>query len=121
MTNHLYPRDEVEARRGPVTVTDPVVAVPTEDLRALFDVAVGSLNFASGFLDTDEVDALRRVAVLIGVDPRAGTPTEFAKRTAHAHTPEAPSWPDGPCKWCGRYNGPNDDDRHPAADEVRAP
>ncbi len=121
MTNHLYPRDEVEARRGPIAVTDPTVAVPTEDLRTMFDIAVGSLNFVSGFLDSDEVDVLRRVAVQIGVDPMAGTPKEFALRTAHPHTPEYPSWSTGPCKWCGRDLDPEDPDRHPAPDEVRVP
>jgi hypothetical protein len=121
MTNHLYPRDEVEARRGPVAVTDPAITVPTEDLRALFDIAVGSLNFVSGFLDTDEVDVLRRVAVQIGVDPMAGTPKEFALRTAHAFVPDTEGWTDGPCKWCGRHNDPKDYDPHPAAGEVRAP
>ncbi len=121
MTNHLKPRDEVEARRGPISVTDPTIAVPTGDLRTMFDIAVGSLNFASGFLDTDEVEVLRRVATLIGVDPMAGTPVEFAKRIAHPHTPEYGSWPTGPCKWCGRDLDPKDPDRHPASDEVRAP
>ncbi len=121
MTNHLYGHDEAIARTGPTTVTDPAITVPTDDLRTLFDIATGSLNFGSGFLDTDEVAALRRVAVLIGVDPMAGTPTDFAKRTAHAHTPESPSWPEGPCKWCGRHNDPKDYDPHPAADEVRTP
>jgi hypothetical protein len=117
MTNHLYGHDEAIARTGPTTVTDPAITVPTGDLRTLFDIATGSLNFGSGFLDSDEVDALRRVAVLIGVDPMAGTPTEFAVRIAHAYTPEPDDrsgW--GWCRWCRR-----DNDEHPAADEVRAP
>ncbi len=51
--------------------------VPTEDLQVMFDVAVESLDFASGFLDNDEVLALRRVAVLLGVDPMKATPHNF--------------------------------------------
>ncbi len=121
MTNHLHYYDEVVARRGEPTVTDPTVTVPTEDLRALFDIATSSLNFGSGFLDTDEVEVLRRTAVAIGVDPMAGTPREFALRTAHAFVPDTEGWLDGPCKWCGRHNDPNDYDPHPAADEVRVP
>jgi hypothetical protein len=50
----------------------------TEDLRVLFDTAVGSLDFASGFLDNDEVLALRRVAVVLGVDPLEATPHNFS-------------------------------------------
>ncbi len=121
MTNHLKPRAEVEAHRGEPTVTDPTIAVPTEDLRTMFDIAVGSLNFGSGFLDSDEVDVLRRVAVQIGVDPMAGTPKEFALRTAHPFVPEYDNWAEGPCKWCGRHNDPKDWDPHPAAGEVRTP
>lgn len=116
------PRDNPEDLRGPLDPNLPAtLAVPAEDLAALFDIAVGSLNFGSGFLDSDEVEVLRRVAVAIGMDPMAGTPKEFARRIAHAHVPEVPSWPEGPCKWCGRWSDPKDYDSHPAADEVRVP
>lgn len=57
--------------------------IETEDLRALFDVAVGSLNFTSGFLDTDEVNMLRRIAVTLGVDPMTATPTQFGRQYPH--------------------------------------
>ncbi len=121
MTNHLSYYDEAVARRGEPTVTDPAVTVPTDDLRALFDIATSSLNFGSGFLDSDEVQVLRRTAVAIGVDPMAGTPKEFALRTAHPFVAEYDNWVEGPCKWCGRHDDPTDWDPHPAADEVRAP
>lgn len=104
-----------------MTTSVPAVAIPTEDLKALFDIAVGSLNFTSGFLDSDEVAVLRKVAGIIGVDPMVGTPKEFAQRMAHPHVPEFPDWPQGPCRWCGRYSDPDDHDPHPAADEVRVP
>lgn len=94
-------------------MSDEHFTVPAEDLRALFDMAVGSMNFGSGFLDSDEVDVLRRVAVLIGVDPMEATPTEFALRIAH---PFVEDWRGGPCKRCRRSF-----DQHPAADEVRTP
>lgn len=51
--------------------------LPTEDLRALFDLAVGSLNFTSGFWDSDEVEAARRCATALGIDPIHATPREF--------------------------------------------
>lgn len=46
-------------------------------LRVLFDVATGSMDFGSGFLDDEEVAALREVAVLIGADPDDATPEKF--------------------------------------------
>ena len=48
-----------------------------EVLRALFDVAVSSMDFGSGFLDDEEVHALREVAGILGVDPAEGTPANF--------------------------------------------
>jgi hypothetical protein len=45
--------------------------------RAVFDVAVSSMNFGSGFLDDEEVRALRAAAVLLGVDPDTATPDNF--------------------------------------------
>lgn len=60
-----------------------VTTIPTERLRALFDMAVGSLNFSSGWLDSDEVEHLRGTAVLLGVDPLKGTPSEFVAQYPH--------------------------------------
>ena len=48
-----------------------------DDIRILFDVATNSLDFGSGFLDNEEVEALRRVAVYLGVDPKEATPDNF--------------------------------------------
>lgn len=61
----------------------PRTSIPTEDLRALFDIAVNSMDFGSGFLDTDEVKLLRAIAVLVGVDPRKATPHEFTSQFPH--------------------------------------
>lgn len=79
------------------------VRIELEDLKALFDVAVNSMDFGSGFLDTDEVNVLRRVAVVIGVDPMVGTPMDFRKRIAHPFTPYATprwEWHEHSCQWC---------------------
>lgn len=51
--------------------------IDREALQAVFDVAVGSMDFSSGFLDHEEVLALRRVAVALGVDPMFATPNNF--------------------------------------------
>jgi hypothetical protein len=59
-------------------VSDPPdVLMSHEDLQSMFDMATGSMNFMSGFLVTDEVELLRRVAHIIGVDPKVATPSEF--------------------------------------------
>lgn len=50
------------------------VAVPLETAQAVFDIAVGSMNFGSGFLDKEEVDDLRAFAELLGIDPMEATP-----------------------------------------------
>lgn len=107
-----------------MTTVTPVVQVPTEDLKALFDIAVGSLNFSSGFLDSEEVEVLRRTAVLIGVDPMVGTPKEFALRMPHPFASEDPGtlerYPNlrDCCRYCDRRER---EAPHPATGEVRAP
>jgi hypothetical protein len=50
------------------------VTLPLADLQILFDTAVGSMDWGSGFLDAEEVEALRRVAIILGVDPLDATP-----------------------------------------------
>jgi hypothetical protein len=54
-----------------------VAEIDDEVLRALFDTAVHSMDFGSGFLDDEEVASLRAVAVILGVDPLEGTPGNF--------------------------------------------
>jgi hypothetical protein len=58
-----------------------------EMVRAVFDVAVGSMDFSSGFLDQEEVDALRACAALLGVDPMVGTPEVFHCKYLGTHVP----------------------------------
>lgn len=48
-----------------------------EILEKVFDTAINSMNFASGFLDHDEVAALRNVAMLLQVNPDIATPRNF--------------------------------------------
>lgn len=51
-----------------------LVSIDHTQLQILFDIAVGSLDFGSGFLDEEEVEALRDVALLLDVDPDKATP-----------------------------------------------
>ena len=52
-------------------------SIPHDVAQVVFDVAVGSLDFGSGFLDNDEITALRAFAEAIGVDPAKATPSNF--------------------------------------------
>lgn len=59
------------------------IEIELEDLRALFDVIHGTMDFGSGFFDTDDVDLFRRIALMIGVDPKVATPDTFARQFVH--------------------------------------
>jgi hypothetical protein len=61
-----------------------LVALRFEDAQRLFDALANSMDFGSGFLESDDVEALRALAVAIGVDPQKGTPDEFAAQYPHA-------------------------------------
>jgi hypothetical protein len=52
----------------------------------VFDIAIRSLDFNSGFLEDDEVEALRELAVLLGVDPWEATPSQWRPRYCPGHT-----------------------------------
>ncbi len=55
--------------------SDPeTVTVPRAALQVLFDTAVSSMDFGSGFWDTENTAAAREVAVLLGVNPVLATP-----------------------------------------------
>lgn len=71
-----------------------------EDLRALFDIAVNALDFGSGMLDDAEVETLRRVAVVLGVDPLEATPRSHMKNYPHTYVDTGYGY--GYCDRCGR-------------------
>lgn len=56
---------------------DDDVTVRRGDLRAILDVATQSMDFGSGFLDNEQVEVLRGIAVLLGLDPVVATPFNF--------------------------------------------
>lgn len=59
--------------------------MPLDMAQDLLDIIVRSLDFGSGFLDNDEVDQLRSLAVLIGVDPDLATPGNHICRFHGGH------------------------------------
>lgn len=61
------------------------VQVSREDARILLDLAVQMDNACSGWMDSDDVAALRRLAVAAGVDPATCTPTEYRADFPHAY------------------------------------
>lgn len=54
-------------------------------VQILFDLVAGSMDFGSGHLVDEDVEAMREVAVLIGVDPLKGTPENFQCKYTGAH------------------------------------
>lgn len=61
----------------------PLVVMKREHARIIFDALHSSLDFGSGFLDDDAVEALRALAVLIGVNPTEGTSSEYQSQYVH--------------------------------------
>lgn len=71
---------------GAVTDGD-LVSVPRHVLQCVLDTAAGSMDAGSGFLDDEEVEALRAAAVVLGVDPNAVTPAaHICKYRGHRPT-----------------------------------
>lgn len=74
---------------------DETVEVRKGDLRALLDVATGSMDFGSGFLCEEEVEALHVIAGILGIDKIVVTPHNFVCKYHGRH-----SW-----KWATGYRG----------------
>jgi hypothetical protein len=66
---------------------DDMITIPKLTAQILFDALAQSMDFGSGFLDTEEAEALRGLAVAIGVDPLKGTPDTFVKYHPHPFKP----------------------------------
>lgn len=64
---------------------DEMVTVRRGDLRALLDVGTMSMDFGSGFLDNEQVEALRKIAVVLDVEPLAVTPANFVCQYTGEH------------------------------------
>jgi hypothetical protein len=59
------------------------ITINKTTLQAIFDIAISSLDFSSGFLDNEDVEHLREVAVILGLEPMVGTPTPFTLQYPH--------------------------------------
>lgn len=57
--------------------------IEKEAVQRLFDMVCNSMDFGSGFLESEDVEVLRDVAVKLGVDPVVGTPYEFRRNYPH--------------------------------------
>lgn len=66
---------------------DRKIAIDPDLLKNLFDLAVNSLNFGSGFWDHDDTIAARNVARLLGIDPMVGTPHKHKPNFLHPFVP----------------------------------
>lgn len=83
-------------------MSEPIrITLDKEDLQAVFDLALEGEGMMSGWWGQEEVDAARRIAVILGVNPMVATPREFADHTRHDYEP-TPYGKDGgtKCKWC---------------------
>jgi len=92
-----------------------VIQIEKALLQVAFDVAVNSMDFGSGFLCAEEVDALRAIAVLLGVDPMLGTPSNQRCRFTGEHRYRITDYTRVPpvkhCP-CGKYE-PNPEESAP--------
>lgn len=66
--DHNADMDALDADDEPITV-------PRGWIVAVLDIATGSMDFGSGFLNDSDVEALRRLAEAVGVDPMGATPS----------------------------------------------
>ncbi len=78
-------------------MTGTEIQIEREQLQAIFDLAVGSMDFGSGFWETKDALAARKVAELLGLDPMEGTPYAMSKHFGHPFNPWPPAACDRPC------------------------
>jgi hypothetical protein len=71
-------------------MSDDPITLSREDAQRIFDLAVGADSACSGYMDSDDVAAMRRLAVAIGVDPAECTGPEFTTQFPHAYQPGHP-------------------------------
>lgn len=64
-------------------MTDEMITISREDAQRIFDLAVGADSACSGYMDLDDVRAMRRLANAIGADPAVCTGDEFTTQFPH--------------------------------------
>lgn len=84
---------------------DETVDVRRGDLRALLDLATGSMDFGSGMWDEEQTEIARKTATTLGVDPALVTPMNMACKYGEEHRWHLKAWPSAPlteyCMRCG--------------------
>src|SRR4051812_40075222 len=96
MENVEFPLTALGTNPGQYTVTsesdyertydeDEVIQIRKGDVRAVLDVATMSMDFRSGFLDNEQVEALRKAATILGIDPIVVTPSNFVCQYTGQH------------------------------------
>jgi hypothetical protein len=100
---------------------DAEIFVHVKDLRDLFDMICCSMDFGSGFFDTEQVNLIRRIAVILAVDPMEATPSSQAKEYPHRFKAAAAiSELRRGNPWCKYCYGTEDQSWHSAAEPVNA-
>lgn len=64
---------------------DDLIQIRRGDLRALLDLATGSMDFGSGFWDEEQAEIARTAAVTLGIDPILVTPSNMACKYSGEH------------------------------------
>lgn len=65
------------------------VTIDFEDARRIFDLAVNADSACSGYMESDDVASMRKLAVALGVDPAVCTGSEFVAKYPHTFEPES--------------------------------
>ena len=63
------------------------VTIPLETLQKLFDIAMSGAAASSGYMDNEEVEALRSLAPILGISEIEATPSSFRAQYAHEFKP----------------------------------
>ncbi len=71
-------------------MTDEVISISKEDAQCIFDLALSMDGACSGYMETDDVKAMRRLAIALGIDPIEATPEEFVSQFPHKWKPGQP-------------------------------
>lgn len=106
-----------------------MITLPRDTVAKMFDIICESMDWGSGFLDTDEVITIREVAVMLGADVMEATPASQRAYFVHTFSPRirgANEFPrdeasyqaykdywdkqdaywkqhyEGTCRWCGK-------------------
>lgn len=63
---------------------EEVIILKRDHLNAIFDLAINSMDFGSGFWDNEDVEAVRGIAMVLGLNPMLATPHNFKRSYRHA-------------------------------------